>query len=190
MKRLCVFLGSSIGGDPSYRETAEELGRALAVRDIELIYGAGSVGLMGVLADAVLQADGRVTGVIPERLMEHEVGHRFLTELHVVPNMHARKAKMAELADAFLALPGGLGTLEEFFETLTWAQLGYHDKPIGLLQIDGYFDRLLEFLDHTVAAGFVARRHRELFVVEGTVPAVLDALQSGARSSSFDDSAV
>jgi uncharacterized protein (TIGR00730 family) len=190
MKRVCVFLGSSSGVDPPFRSAAADLGRALAERDLELIYGGGSVGLMGVLADAVLAAGGRATGVIPERLMEREVGHSALSDLLVVPNMHARKAKMAELSDAFLALPGGLGTLEEFFETLTWAQLGYHAKPIGLLQVNGYFDRLLDFLDHTVAAGFVSRHHRRLFIVENTVQAMLDALQNAHGADGFDDAAV
>jgi uncharacterized protein (TIGR00730 family) len=191
MKRVCVFLGSSPGSDPRYAQTAVELGRELAARDLELVYGAGSVGLMGVLADAALAAGGRVTGVIPERLIAREAGHSTLSELHVVATMHARKAKMAELADAFVAMPGGLGTLEEFFEALTWAQLGYHNKPIGLLQVQGYFERLLEFLDHTVTSGFVAARHRQLFIVEDSVPALLDALRDAAPAAAgFDDSMI
>lgn len=159
-----------------YAAAATALGHALARRGLELVYGAGSVGLMGVLADAVLAAGGRVTGVIPEALATRELMHPGLTTSHVVPDMHTRKATMARLSDAFIALPGGLGTYEELFEVATWAQLGFHAKPIGLLSTAGYFDPLLALLDHTAAQGFVSRQHRELFVVATEPAALLDAL--------------
>lgn len=174
MKRICVFAGSSPGANDAYRSAAVELGEALAARDIELVYGGGCVGLMGVLADAALARGGRVTGVIPHTLMVREVGHRALTELHVVDSMHERKAKMAELSEGFIALPGGFGTLEELFEILTWAQLGLHGHPCGLLNVNGYFDSLLAFLDHSVQEAFVRDAHRGMLLVDDTPQSLLD----------------
>jgi uncharacterized protein (TIGR00730 family) len=147
MKRICVFAGSSAGVRPEYLRAAADLGTVLAARGIELVYGGARVGMMGAVAGAVLAGGGRVTGVIPQALVEKEVAHDGLTELRVVTSMHQRKALMADLSDAFIALPGGWGTLDEMFEILTWAQLGLHRKPCGLLNVSGYFDRLLAFLD-------------------------------------------
>jgi uncharacterized protein (TIGR00730 family) len=177
LKSICVFCGSRSGSRPEYARAAGELGRVLAERGIELVYGGGSVGLMGTLADAVLAAGGRVTGVIPEALATKEVAHWGLTELHVVPSMHVRKATMARLADAFIALPGGFGTLEELFEIVTWAQLGLHQKPAGLLNTAGFFDALLALVDHTVTEEFVRPENREL-LLEAKEPAdLLDQLE-------------
>src|SRR6187549_1487199 len=148
MMRVCVFAGSSSGSRPEYRTAAEDLGRELAARGIELVYGGAHVGLMGGVADAVLAGGGRVTGVIPKALVDKEVAHTGLTDLRIVASMHQRKALMVDLSDAFIALPGGWGTLDEMFEILTWAQLGLHRKPCGLLNVQKYFDRLLAFLDH------------------------------------------
>ncbi|WP_298436073.1 TIGR00730 family Rossman fold protein [Geobacter sp.] len=172
MKRLCVFCGSSSGANGAYREAAEGLGRLLAREGIGLIYGGASVGLMGAVADAALAAGGEVTGVIPRALEEKEIAHPGLSALHVVGSMHERKALMAELADGFIALPGGMGTFDEFFEVVTWAQLGMHHKPCGLLNAAGYYDRLAAFLDHTVAERFVRDEHREMIIIE-TEPARL-----------------
>src|ERR1051325_8659898 len=155
MQRLCVFTGSSSGARAAYAEAARELGTLLARRGIGLVYGGARVGLMGAVADAVLAAGGEAIGVIPQALVAKEVAHTGLTALHVVESMHARKAMMSDLSDGFIALPGGWGTLEELFEVLTWAQLGLHRKPTGLLNVDGYFDGLLAFLTHTVAEAFV-----------------------------------
>ncbi len=166
---VCVFCGSSRGRDPAYTAAAESIGTLLASRGIRLVYGGGRVGLMGVLADAALQAGGQVVGVIPEALDRREVAHRNLTELHVVRSMHERKAVMARIADAAVALPGGIGTLEELCEILTWAQLGIHDKPVGLLNVAGYFDALLGFLDRAVADGFLRPEHRRL-LIDATEP--------------------
>ena len=174
MKRICVFAGSSPGANDAYRKAAVELGEALAERDVELVYGGGCVGLMGVLADAALARGGRVIGVIPHTLMLREVGHRALTELHVVDSMHERKAMMAELSDGFIALPGGFGTLEETFEILTWAQLGLHGHPCGLLNVEGYFDSLLAFLDHSVQQAFVRDAHRAMLLVDDSPRSLLD----------------
>ncbi|MEN8158560.1 MAG: TIGR00730 family Rossman fold protein [Myxococcota bacterium] len=176
MRRICVFTGSSPGARPAYAEAAAELGRTLAGRGLELVYGGAHVGLMGVLADAVLAAGGRVEGVIPEGMVRREVAHDGLTKLHVVGSMHERKALMADLADAFVALPGGLGTLEELSEVLTWAQLGLHEKPCGLLDVAGYWAGLLAFLDHSVAERFVRPEHRTLLVADGEAGALLDRL--------------
>jgi uncharacterized protein (TIGR00730 family) len=172
MKRICVFAGSSRGAREEYARAAQELARELVVRGYDVVYGGGKVGMMGVLADATLAAGGQVIGVIPKALLAKEVGHGGLTELRVVGSMHERKAMMAELSVGFIALPGGLGTMEEFFEVLTWAQLGLHAKPCGLLNIGGYFDRLLEFLDLTVSERFVKNEHRAL-VITSTSPADL-----------------
>jgi len=163
---ICVFCGSRSGTDPAYEVAARCLGQALAQANITLVYGGGNVGLMGVVADAALEAGGEVVGVIPEALMRREIGHPGLTKLHVVASMHERKAKMAELSDGFVALPGGTGTLEEFFEVLTWAQLGEHEKPCGLLDIAGYYGPLLAVFDHMVEKGFLKDHHREMLLLE------------------------
>lgn len=164
MKRICVFTGSNPGVRGEYASVAQQFGRELAARGHELVYGGGSVGLMGRLADSVLACGGKVIGVIPRALLAKEVGHGGLTELRVVASMHERKALMSDLADAFVALPGGLGTLEELFEVLTWAQLGLHSKPCGILNVCGYFDTLLAFLDHAVKEQFVKSEHRSLVI--------------------------
>lgn len=166
---ICVFCGSSAGVRPEYAQGARSLGIALAEKGIRLVYGGGSVGLMGILADAVLTHGGKVAGVIPQALWDREVGHKGLTELFVVPDMHTRKAKMAALSDAFVAMPGGYGTLEELFEVLTWAQLGFHQKPIGILDLEGYYAGLRSFIDSAVHEGFVRAAERQ-FVVFGEEP--------------------
>jgi len=176
LRSLAVFCGSSPGHDPVYRRGVAEFGAELARRGIRLIYGGGSVGLMGVLADAAAAGGGEAVGVIPRFLAEREVEHRGLTELVVVDSMHERKARMAELADGFVALPGGLGTLEELFEVWTWVQLGIYAKPCGALDVAGYFAKLVEFLDDSVRAGFVGSAHRDLLIVERRPAALLDRL--------------
>jgi uncharacterized protein (TIGR00730 family) len=176
MNRICVFCGASAGDDPFYAAAAGALGRELAGRSIEIVTGGGKVGLMGVVADAALGAGGRVIGIIPRNLEEREVAHRELTRLHVVETLHERKALMHELSDAFIALPGGFGTLDELAETVTWAQLGIHGKAIGLLNVAGYFDDLLSFVDGAVERGFVSESHRALLTVRDDVPSLLDAL--------------
>lgn len=163
--RICVFCGSSTGRGERYVDAARQLGALFAERDIGLVYGGASVGTMGVLADAALDAGGAVYGVIPNALTERELAHRGLTELHMVPGMHERKATMAELSDGFLALPGGAGTLEELFEVWTWAQLGIHRKPIGLIDIDGYYQPLLRFVEHMVRERFLAEDYRAMIDV-------------------------
>lgn len=178
---VCVYCGSSMGARPAYAEAARRVGEALGRRGIGLVYGGGRVGLMGVVADAVLAAGGRAVGVIPERLAGPELAHGGLTELHVVAGMHDRKALMARLASGFLALPGGIGTYEEFFEMLTWAALGYHAKPIGLLNVDGYFDPLLRLLDHAVAEGFVRPAHLGLVLVSDDPEALASGLLPRAQ---------
>lgn len=169
LRQLCVFCGSSPGSNPFYREVAGQLGRALAAREIGLVYGGGGIGLMGAVADATLAAGGQVTGVIPAGLASREVAHQNLTALEVVATMHERKARMADLADAFLALPGGMGTFDELFEIITWAQLGIHQKPIGLLNIDHYFDPLIEMVEHAIREGFVSPHHRGLLIIADSV---------------------
>lgn len=154
MKSVCVYCGSSFGTDPVYLDATRELARTFAERGIRVVYGGASVGLMGALADATLEAGGDVVGVIPQQLVDREIAHQGLTELHVVQTMHQRKALMAELSDAFVALPGGIGTLEELIEIWTWSQLRLHSKPLAVLNVDGYYDRLAAFLDHSVAQGF------------------------------------
>jgi uncharacterized protein (TIGR00730 family) len=176
MKHLCVFCGSSAGGREIYADAARRLGTALARRNLGLVYGAGHIGLMGVLADAVLEAGGEVIGVIPQGLVDRELAHKNLTELHVVGTMHQRKARMADLADAFVALPGGFGTADELFEILTWSQLGLHTKPIGLLNVAGFFDPLLAWVERCVQEEFLRRRHAELLITCGDADALLDAL--------------
>lgn len=180
MKSICVYCGSSIGSSPSLAAAARELGQTLAASNLELIYGGGRVGLMGVLADAVLEAGGRVQGVIPQALADREVAHAGLTQLHVVDTMHQRKAMMAELSDGFIALPGGLGTFEELFEIWTWAQLGMHSKPIGLLNVASYFDLLLQFLDHATSQQLLKPVHRDLLLVSNCPDALLSQMQSAA----------
>jgi len=163
---VCVYCGSSSGNNPVYADAAKALGRALVEHNLSLVYGGGHVGLMGIVADAVLDAGGEVTGVIPKALLDTEVGHDHLTRLLVVKDMHERKALMAEHADGFIAMPGGIGTLEELFETLTWAQLGFHEKPIGLLNVAGFYDPLIEFLRHQTSQGFLRAEHKDLLLVE------------------------
>jgi uncharacterized protein (TIGR00730 family) len=175
-RRLCVFCGSAHGRNPAFTTAAQDLGRELARRGIGLVYGGATVGLMGVLADAALGAGGEVIGVIPEALMVREIGHAGLTKLHVVRSMHERKALMAELADGFVALPGGFGTFEEFFEVVTWAQLGLHAKPCSLLNITGFFDPLLQLLDAAVAEGFIKPAARQSVLVESSVAGLLERL--------------
>ncbi|CAD5374721.1 Cytokinin riboside 5'-monophosphate phosphoribohydrolase [Rubrivivax sp. A210] len=166
---ICVYCGSRHGADPAYTEAARALGAAIGTRGWQLVYGGGKVGLMGEVADAVLAHGGRVIGVIPESLKKLEVGHLGLHELHVVPSMHVRKQMMAERADAFVALPGGIGTLEELYEVWTWRQLGYHASPVGLLNIAGYYDDMLRFMRHTVDQGFLSQAQHDALLV-GTEP--------------------
>ncbi|HET7544793.1 MAG TPA: TIGR00730 family Rossman fold protein [Polyangiaceae bacterium] len=177
--RLCVFCGSNFGARAVYRAETERFGALLAEREIELVYGGAHVGLMGALADAVLQRGGRAIGVIPQALLEREIAHPGLTELHVVGSMHERKALMASLSDGFLALPGGIGTLEELFEVWTWSQLGLHDKPCALLDIDGFYGGLSTFLDHVVVQGFLSPHKRAALIVEAEPNTLLSRL-SGA----------
>lgn len=169
MPNICVFCGSSFGHDAIYRTAAADMGQALARNGWGLVYGGGSIGLMGVVADAVMAAGGNVIGVIPEKLAVVELLHAGVPDMRIVPSMHDRKALMAQLSDAFVALPGGYGTLEELFEVITWAQLGIHSKPIGILNTHGYYNGLLEFVDRAIAEGFMQPAHRDLFVV-GTDP--------------------
>jgi uncharacterized protein (TIGR00730 family) len=177
MERICVFCGSSPGARPAYAEAAAELGRLLVADGVGLVYGGGHVGLMGVLADSVLAEGGEAVGVIPQALVDREIGHTGLTELRVVGSMHERKALMAELADAFVALPGGLGTLEELFEVYTWSQLGLHRKPCALLDVDGYYSGITDFLAHAVRERFLSEEHRALLVVERDPRALLERLR-------------
>jgi uncharacterized protein (TIGR00730 family) len=176
MKNICIYCGSAAGTNPEYVETARRLGTILARRGLGLVYGGGRVGLMGIIADSVLEGGGRVIGVIPEALSSKEIAHDGLTELHVVADMHQRKALMARSADAFLTLPGGIGTFEEFFETLSWAGLRLHQKPMGLLNIAGYFDPLLALLDHAVAERFLRREFLDLMVMSSDPEAIIDEL--------------
>ena len=177
MKRICVFCGSSPGSRPEYRAAAEEMGTELARSNIGLVYGGTHVGLMGVLADTVLKAGGEVVGVIPENLMAKEVGHNGLTKLHVVHSMHERKALMADLSDAFIALPGGFGTLEEFCEIVTWAQLGLHANPCGILNVLGYYSPLLAMFDHAVEERFLKAENRSLVLARESAAELLRALE-------------
>jgi uncharacterized protein (TIGR00730 family) len=177
-RRICVFCGSNSGTSPSYREAAIAMGRLLAGRGIELVYGGGNIGLMGVLADSVLEANGRVIGVIPESLMAKEVGHLGLTDLRIVQSMHERKALMADLSDGFIAMPGGFGTFEEFCEVVTWSQLGIHAKPCGLLNVNGYYDPLLELFDHAVREGFLREENRRLVMEDRDPERLLEKMAS------------
>jgi uncharacterized protein (TIGR00730 family) len=178
IRRLAVFCGSNPGARPEYVEAARSLGKLLCERGIGVVYGGSSVGLMAALADTMVAEHGDVIGVIPRMLVEREVANRALTDLRVVESMHERKALMAELADGFVALPGGIGTLEEFFEIWTWAQLGMHDKPCALLNVAGYFDPLLEFLDRAVAEKFVREVHRKMVIVESDPVALLSRFEA------------
>jgi len=184
IKNIAVFCGSSTGIDPVYIESAKRLGRKIAEENLTLIYGGARVGCMGAVADACLQANGNVIGVIPEKLRDVEIAHNHLTELHVVKTMHERKALMSELADAFVALPGGVGTLEEWFEVFTWAQLGYHEKPCCLLNVDHYFDPLISMLDHIIKQGFMKSSYRDMIIVKTDVD---DLFQSIYRYSPKHD---
>ena len=166
MRRVCVYCGSSPGAASTFIESAERLGEALAAQGLDLVYGGANKGLMGALADRVLASGGNVTGIIPHDLVDKEIAHNGLSELRVVDSMHQRKAAMLEFADALIALPGGTGTLEELIEAITWAQLGFHRKPVGLLNVSGYYDALLEFLDHAVSQEFLKPIHRRLLLVD------------------------
>ena len=178
LQRLGVYCGSNAGHRPDYAEAAHTLGQLLAEEGIGLIYGGGRVGLMGIIADAVLEAGGEAIGVIPYSLAQREVAHEGLTELRLVDSMHERKALMAELAEAFVAMPGGLGTLEELAEALTWSQLGIHQKPCGLLNVAGYYDGLIAYLDHAEDEGFVRSQHRELLLVDDQPHALVEKLRA------------
>ena len=178
MRRICVFCGSQVGTQAAYAAAAVHLGTLLAQRGIGLVYGGGKVGLMGVIADAALSAGGEVIGVIPERLMNRELGHGGVSELRVVGSMHERKALMSELSDAFIALPGGYGTFEEFFEVVTWTQLGIQSKPCGLLNVNGYYDTLLALLDNATSEGFVRPQHRGLVLIETDAARLLERIEA------------
>lgn len=176
--KLCVFCGSSGGQNPVYVETAKRLGEVFVENDIELVYGGGKLGLMGAIANAVIAAGGRVTGVIPTYLVEREVAHRGITNLIEVESMHQRKAKMAELADGFIAMPGGFGTFEEFIEIITWSMLGFHGKPCAILNTEGYYAHLLNMFQHATTEGFLHRRHRDMVLVESTPEALVQRILS------------
>ena len=176
MKSVGVFCGASPGGDPAYMAAARAMGAAIAGRGLALVYGGAKVGLMGGLADAALAAGGEVFGVMPEALMDKEIAHNGLTRLDVVPSMHERKARMAEMADGFVALPGGVGTMEEIFEIWTWGQLGFHAKPAGFLNVLGYFDHLKAFVDHAVGEAFLKAPHRDMMIFRSDVGEMLDGL--------------
>jgi uncharacterized protein (TIGR00730 family) len=178
LNKICVYCGSSSGKNPAYAEAATQLGQAMQQRGIGLVYGGAAVGIMGTVADAVLAAGGEVIGVIPKSLAVKEVAHDHLTELHVVESMHERKAMMAELSDGFIAMPGGWGTLEELFEMLTWAQLGFHQKPCGLLNISGYYDGLIGFLDNAFEQQFVSEQYRPMLLTAQQPGALLDQYAS------------
>ena len=178
LNRICVFCGTTPGSRPAYGAAARELGRILADEDIELVYGGASVGIMGELADSVQEHGGHVTGIIPQQLVEKEAAHTGIPNLIVVASMHQRKSQMADLSDGFIALPGGIGTMEGFFEVLTWAQLGIHAKPSGILNIEGYFDSLIGFLDHAVAEGFLTDIHRHAIMVESDPRTLLDRMRA------------
>ena len=178
MKSLCVFCGANFGRRPGYKRAAEHLGESLADRGITLVYGGGNVGLMGSLADACLARGGRVIGVMPRALAEKEIAHTGLSEMHVVGSMHERKALMADLADAFLTLPGGFGTWDEFCEALTWSQLGLQKKACAFLNVEGYYDALLALADRAAADGFIRQEHRELMLVDSDAEKLLDRLEN------------
>ncbi|WP_380873818.1 cytokinin riboside 5'-monophosphate phosphoribohydrolase [Sphingomonas sp. DBB INV C78] len=176
MKRLAVYCASSLGVDPIFADVARHVGRTLAARGIGIVYGGGRLGLMGLVADAALDAGGEVIGVIPEVLRDAEVAHHGCTHLHIVANMHQRKAMMTDLADGFVTIPGGIGTMDELFEALSWAQLGYHAKPCGLLNVAGFYDHLTAFMNGMVTAGFLRQAHRANLIEAGTIEELLDQM--------------
>ena len=183
MKRLAVYCGSNSGADPLFAETAERLGAEMAKRDIGLVYGGGKLGLMGIIADSVLAGNGEVHGVIPEALVDLEVAHQGLTELHIVTSMHERKAKMTDLCDGFIAMPGGIGTLDELFEAWSWNALGYHAKPFLLLNTGGFWDSMIGFVDHVVANGFISEARREQLLVAAQIDDAIDQLAHAANGA-------
>ena len=176
MKRLAVYCGSATPADPVYIESARMVGRELAARGIGLVYGGGRLGLMGAVADACLAAGGEVIGVIPEALVGSEVAHRGCTELHVVPGMHERKRMFTDLSDGFITIPGGVGTMDELWEAISWAQLGYHEKPVGLLNVAGFYDRLIEFNQHMVEVGFIRPQHAGIMIVDDTMDGLINKM--------------
>ena len=184
---VCVYCGSRLGAKPGYQALARRLGAAIGGRGWQLVYGGGRAGLMGEVADATLAAGGRVVGVIPDSLMKLEVGHAGLSELHVVQTMHQRKQMMAERSHAFIAMPGGIGTFEELFEVWTWRHLGYHDRPLGLLETDGYWAPMLQFLRHAVTEGFMGADQMAMLLVDEQIERLLDALAAQAGDTSDDD---
>jgi uncharacterized protein (TIGR00730 family) len=183
IQRLAVYCGSAIGTQPVFAESARATAKAMVEGDVDLVYGGGRLGLMGLIADSVIELGGRVYGVIPQALVDIEVAHTGLTELHIVPNMHERKAKMTELTDAFLALPGGIGTLDELFEAWSWNALGYHAKPFCLLNIDGFWDGLIEFIDHATASGFLSQQRRAQLLVATTPAEALKLLDEATAAA-------
>ncbi|SEN56514.1 hypothetical protein SAMN05192583_3079 [Sphingomonas gellani] len=176
MKRVAIYCGSATPADPQYIEGARTIGRTLAERGIGVVYGGGRLGLMGAIADSALAAGGEVIGVIPQALVDAEVAHRGLTELHVVPGMHARKQLFTDLSDGFITIPGGTGTMDELWEALSWSQLGYHSDPVGLLNLAGYYDHLVAFWDKMGEVGFLRPQHRDLLIVDGTLDGLLDKM--------------
>jgi uncharacterized protein (TIGR00730 family) len=178
MKSLCVYCGSSMGKSPAYAKAARDLAKSMVDDNIALVYGGGKVGLMGAIADEVLRLGGEATGVIPKALLDKEVGHAGLTRLHIVKDMHERKAMMADLSDGFIAMPGGIGTFEELFEVFTWSRLGFHDKPIGLLNVNGFYDGLIAFLQHTVKQGFLSTVQESLLMHEAEANALLERFKA------------
>jgi uncharacterized protein (TIGR00730 family) len=187
MLSICVYCGSRFGDSPRFQAAARALGAAIAQRGDRLVYGGGRVGLMGTVADAALAAGGQVVGVIPDALMKREVGHAALSELHVVQTMHERKQTMAERSDAFIALPGGIGTLEELYEVWSWQQLGYHDKPVALLNVDGYYDALLEFMAQSHRRGFVSDAQHCALLVDKDVGRLLERVAAAASTATAPD---
>ena len=178
MKRICVFCGSSSGNDPAYLETAVKVGEFLVANSVELVFGGGRVGLMGRIADTVMAKGGKAIGVIPAALDKKEIAHHGLTELHIVDSMHERKAMMAELSDGFVAMPGGFGTFEEFCEIVTWAQLGIHQKPCALLNVNGFYDHMITMFDHSTRQGFIRDEHRGIVLVESDIESLFDLMKN------------
>lgn len=178
MKSICIFCGSNWGNREEYKQAASDISREIARRGYTLVYGGAGVGLMGACADAALAEGGKVIGILPEALKEKEVDHKGLTELHLVSSMHERKAMMAELSDGFISIPGGAGTMDEMFEIWTWGMLGWHDKPSALMNVAGYYDDLIKFLDKTAQEGFVRKAHREMLIVDTDAKAILDRMES------------
>ncbi|WP_339937610.1 TIGR00730 family Rossman fold protein [Undibacterium luofuense] len=190
MKSVCVYCGARNGSNPLHHKQAQALAATMVNGNTSLVYGGGNVGLMGVIADEMMRLGGTVTGVIPASLVAREVGHQGLSQLHIVSTMHERKALMADLSDGFIAMPGGFGTLDELFEILTWAQLGFHNKPVGLLNTAGYFDHLLQFIDHAATEGFIGNEHRRMFCVADDPALLLQqmlAMQSASQLTHFSD---